>query len=151
MKKLIQLAAGAALVLAFAAGQSARADHGGVFQKWYTKDNKSKVEVYKCGDKICGKFVWLKEPLKDDGTPKTDINNEDEGARNNPIIGLVMLKDFVQDMHDNHKWVGGTIYDPENGKTYSSHMTLIDDGKLEVRGYVGLPMFGRSQDWVKAD
>lgn len=151
MKMLKLLSLIAVGLFAVATLVPAQAGHGGVMQTWFTKDNKSKVQIYKCGEMICGKFVWLKEPLDDSGKPKIDKNNEDEDQRGKPIIGLVMLKDFVEDMHDNHKWVGGTIYDPENGKTYSSQMTLENDSTLNVRGYVGIPLFGRSQEWVKVD
>jgi uncharacterized protein (DUF2147 family) len=151
MNSLSKLLGALALVSAFGLSQTAFAGHGGVLQTWYTKGNKSKVEIYKCESKICGKFVWLKEPLTEKGKPKIDINNEDEGARGVPIIGLVMLKDFVEDAQTDHAWTAGTIYDPENGKTYSAQMTLNEDGSLTVRGYVGLPIFGRSQEWVKAD
>ena len=156
MKKLPLLMTGllmTALAFSFVVGisQTVRAGHGGVLQTWYTLDNKSKVQVYKCGEKICGKFIWVKEPLTEEGKPKVDINNEDESVRGKPIIGLVMLNGFVEDAETAHAWTAGTIYDPENGKTYSSKMTLNDDGTLTVRGYVGLPIFGRSQEWVKVD
>jgi uncharacterized protein (DUF2147 family) len=151
MKKLNLLLIAVAFMIVSGLGQTASAEHGGVLKTWYTKDNKSKVEIYKCGEKICGKFIWLKEPLTEEGKAKVDINNEDESARGKPIIGLVMLNDFVEDAQTAHAWTAGTIYDPENGKTYSSKMTLNEDGTLEVRGYVGLPIFGRSQEWVKAE
>jgi uncharacterized protein (DUF2147 family) len=151
MKKLSLLLAAMAFTFVISLGQTVRAEHGGVMQTWYTLENKSKVQIYKCGEKICGKFIWLKEPTTEEGKPKIDINNEDEDARGKPIIGLVMLNDFVEDAQTAHAWTGGTIYDPENGKTYSSNMTLNDDGTLTVRGYVGLPIFGRSQEWLKAE
>ena len=150
MKKSRLFLTAVAFLFASAIGQTAQAEHGGVFQTWFTKDNKSKVVIYKCDERICGKFTWLKEPLDEAGKPKVDKNNEDEGMRGKPIIGLVMLKDFVEDAQEDHAWTAGTIYDPENGKTYSSKMYLNGDGTLTVRGYVGLPIFGRSQEWVKA-
>jgi uncharacterized protein (DUF2147 family) len=51
---------------------------------------------------------------------------------------------------DGDEWTGGEILDPENGKTYKATLKLADNGqKLLVRGYIGLPIFGRSQTWVR--
>ena len=51
---------------------------------------------------------------------------------------------------DGNQWSGGEILDPENGKTYRATMKLIDGGqRLVVRGYIGLPLFGRSQTWLR--
>lgn len=63
------------------------------------------------------------------------------------IVGM----EIVRHMHaDGDQWSGGEILDPENGKTYRATMRLTDDGqKLVVRGYVGLPLFGRSQTWLR--
>ena len=48
------------------------------------------------------------------------------------------------------EWKGGEILDPKNGKTYSCRLRLKDDGKkLEVRGYIGFSLFGRSQMWLR--
>src|ERR1700758_4194512 len=82
---------------------------------WLTGSGKGKVQIYKTGVEYSGKIVWLKEPLTESGKPKTDKNNPDEAKRSAPILGLNMLKGFV---FYNDKWVDGTIYDPENGKTY---------------------------------
>lgn len=118
----------------------------GVLGQWYTTDKGAKVEIYQCGDKLCGKIVWLADPNKEDGTPKTDENNPDAANHNNPIIGLKMLKGFESD--GTNKWDDGEIYDPENGKTYDCKMTLEGD-VLKVRGYIGISMFGRTETWTR--
>ncbi len=105
------------------------------------------VEIYQCGSKLCGKIVWLKEPNKDNGTPKTDENNPDKAKHNNPIIGLNILTGFVAD--GDNEWEDGEVYDPENGKTYSCEMTL-NGSTLEVRGYIGVSLFGRTEKWTRA-
>ena len=64
-----------------------------------------------------------------------------------PIIGMEILRHM---RHNGDEWNGGEILDPEDGKTYRATMKLSEDGqKLTVRGYIGLPMFGRSQTWVR--
>jgi uncharacterized protein (DUF2147 family) len=69
--------------------------------------------------------------------------------RNNPVIGLVMLTAFKFDGDD--EWIGGDIYDPESGKTYSSYMYLKDINTLKVRGYVGISLFGRTETWTRSN
>lgn len=117
---------------------------------WATEGGKSHVEIAPCGEKLCGSIVWLKEPLDDEGAAKTDKNNPDEALRDRPIVGLPLLAGFVPGEAAN-EWVDGTIYNPEDGETYSCTMTLQSDGSLKVRGYVGLPIFGKSQIWTPAN
>lgn len=56
-----------------------------------------------------------------------------------------MLKGFE---FDDDEWEDGTIYDPENGKTYSCTIKFRD-GKLDLRGYIGISLIGRTQTWYK--
>lgn len=112
---------------------------------WLTGSGKGKVQIYKTGVEYNGKIVWLKEPTYPDGKPKVDKHNSDVAKQTNPILGLNMLKGFV--FHDD-KWIDGTIYDPENGKTYSCKITWRD-GKLDVRGYMGISLIGRTDTWFK--
>ncbi|GGN37246.1 MULTISPECIES: DUF2147 domain-containing protein [Marinomonas] len=73
-----------------------------------------------------------------------------EGVNKNaPIIGLEILSGLKQ---DGDEFVGGQILDPDNGKVYSSKVRLIDGGKkLSVRGYIGVPILGRSQIWERLE
>ena len=115
---------------------------------WATEGDKSHVEIRPCGLKICGIIVWLKEPLDDDGKLKHDANNPNKILRDRSIIGLPLLANFVASTEGN-VWEDGTIYNPEDGKTYSCTLTLLDTKSLKVRGYVGLPMFGKTQIWKR--
>jgi uncharacterized protein (DUF2147 family) len=66
---------------------------------------------------------------------------------NKPVVGLVILRGFKQ---DGNEWNGGTIMDPNNGKTYKCKIKSENNGQtLRVRGYVGISMFGRTQIWKK--
>jgi uncharacterized protein (DUF2147 family) len=116
---------------------------------WLVGNGKAKVEIEKIGKKYVGKIVWLKNPKDANGAIRTDKNNPDEKLRKNPLVGISLLKDFVYD--GENEWKDGSIYDPENGKTYSCNMTLKDTNTLEVRGYVGLSMFGRTDLWKKTE
>lgn len=115
---------------------------------WTNEEGKAKFEIYKCGDKLCGKIVTLKEPLLN-GKPKMDINNPDKNLQSRPLAGMEFMKGFVYD--GNNKWDEGTIYDPESGKTYSCYMKMTGKDKMEVKGYIGISLIGRSQDWTRVD
>ncbi|QCR24915.1 DUF2147 domain-containing protein [Pontibacter sp. SGAir0037] len=113
---------------------------------WTNEEGKANFEIYQCGDKLCGKIVSLKEPNRN-GKPKTDINNPDAKLRSQPLQGLVFLKGF--EFKGDNKWDNGTIYDPESGKTYSCYMKMKNNKQMEVKGYIGISLIGRSQNWTR--
>ncbi|MFT6827670.1 MAG: hypothetical protein ACI9Z3_000727 [Roseivirga sp.] len=113
---------------------------------WLTDENKAKIEVYKQKGLYHGRIIWLKEPLNEKGKPKLDKENNDKSMRQRPVIGMNLIQGFE---FKGDKWEGGEIYDPENGKTYSC-VIKMKGNKLEVRGYVGMTMFGRTVIWTRA-
>lgn len=126
---------------------------------WYSADNASIVQIFKPKTKFQGQIIWLDEPLyakgeKGAGKPKVDRENPDKKKRKVPIIGLGMLSGFTYDKGDK-AWNSGTIYDPEHGKTYKCEIRIEKDvrahsGKrLTVRGYIGLPVLGRTEIWYR--
>ena len=142
MKKILLIATILFTSFTTTFGQSA----DGVRGTWLNNDQDVKVEIYKSGDKYFGKITWAKEMYESDGkTFKKDRNNSDEKLRNRSIINLIILSGFS---YDDGEWKGGEIYNPQNGKTYRSKMYLKGN-KLEVRGYVGSPMFGKTTVWTR--
>jgi uncharacterized protein (DUF2147 family) len=120
-----------------------------ILGKWYTENDKSIVEVVKRGNKFFGSIVWLKDPKEKDGTDKLDKNNPDPALRKKKVIGMELLRDFI--FADNI-WKDGRIYNPEDGKLYSCELKLIENGKkLDVRGFVGITLFGKTQIWRRAE
>lgn len=92
------------------------------------------------------------------GVVEKGLDPEDEGKRcekctdarkNQPIRGMTIM----QGLHkDGEVFDGGEILDPENGKTYKCKLKLLDNGKqLEVRGYIGISLLGRSQIWLREE
>lgn len=132
---------------------SAQADRIlGVYKVTPLKSNEeSKVKIYKTASGTYeGQVIWLKSPYFKDGTRKTDINNPDPKKRNTPGDKILLMKGFTYDSKKD-EWVGGTIYNPINGKTYKCYMKFESDTKLKVRGYVGVPALGESMYWYKVD
>ncbi|HTY00279.1 MAG TPA: DUF2147 domain-containing protein [Bacteroidota bacterium] len=131
-------------------GSTARAQDSTAAKKilgeWLTAEGTSKIEIYKEGEEYCGRISWLKEPERD-GKPRVDDKNPDEKLRSRPLIGLVILRGFSFDGED--QWTGGKIYDPKSGNDYSAKMTLKDDHTLNLRGYVLMPLFGRTETWTR--
>ena len=139
------------LVLTFICCNSlfAQNDADQIIGKWLTGSGNAHVEIYKNGNQYQGKIVWLSEPI-DPTTkkPKTDTKHPNVEQHNRPLLGLINLWGF----HFNEKesnWEGGHIYDPKNGKEYKCNMTLKDKNTLNVRGYIGFSMIGRTDVWTK--
>jgi uncharacterized protein (DUF2147 family) len=114
---------------------------------WETGSGKARVKIDKVGDKFFGKVVWLREPLNEEGKPKVDKNNPDEKLRTIPLLGYKLLKDFSY--VGEKTWEQGTIYDPENGSTYSCTIKMTDENTLDVRGFIGVSLFGRTDVWKR--
>lgn len=121
---------------------------------WYNQEKDARIEIFKCGEKYCGKVVWLKEPdypegSKDGvpGTPKLDHSNPDPAMRRTPVIGLLIVRDFV--FAGDNMWKDGKVYDPKNGKTYSGKMTLVSPKQLNLRGFFGISLIGRTAIWTR--
>lgn len=114
---------------------------------WYNEEKTSRVQFYKVNDKLFGKVVWLKEPVRN-GKDRTDELNPDPKKRNVPLMGLIFMKNFKQS--GPKEWEDGTIYDPKNGKTYSCNMTLKNENTLDVRGYIGISLIGRTSVFTRA-
>jgi uncharacterized protein (DUF2147 family) len=145
MKKRIVLFIIAVIWFSFNSYSQNKADD--IIGIWLTGGKEpAKIQIYKSGEKFYGKIIWLKNPTEN-GKQRVDANNPDKEKRGNPIIGLIMLKDFKFDGDD--EWKEGDIYDPESGKTYSSYIYLKDKNTLKVRGYVGVSLFGRTETWTK--
>jgi uncharacterized protein (DUF2147 family) len=114
---------------------------------WEVGSGKARVKITKYGDKFGGKIVWLKEPNYPDGTKKVDKNNPDESKRTTPLLGYNNLLGFSY--KGKSEYDGGTIYDPENGNVYNCVIALKDENTLEVRGYIGVQLFGRTDTWKR--
>jgi len=117
-----------------------------ILGKWINSSKEAHIDVFKKGDKYFGKIVWLSATKDEKGVVKTDLKNPDEALRGRPILGMEILRDFV---YDDGKWTDGKIYDPKSGKTYSCNMNIKENGDLNMRGYVGISLLGRTEVWKR--
>lgn len=119
--------------------QTIKADD--IIGTYMTDKNEGQVQIIKKGTKYYGTLAWTKTP------GKLDVNNPDKKQQTDKLAGKEILKDFDFDGDD--QWHNGTIYDPKNGKTYSCKITRDEKGNLNVRGYIGVSLLGRTSFWVK--
>jgi uncharacterized protein (DUF2147 family) len=123
------------------------ADPDDILGLWKNGEGTGIVQIYKKGDKYYGKIVWLKVTNDPDGTPRKDINNPEASLRTRPLKGLENLRGFQY--AGDGKWENGNVYDPKTGNDYSCEMTLVNPNTLEVRGFIGISLFGRTDVWKR--
>ncbi|SHJ49391.1 Uncharacterized conserved protein, DUF2147 family [Hymenobacter daecheongensis DSM 21074] len=118
------------------------------FGVWADDTGDTHIEIYRCGERLCGRVVWLREPLDaNTGRPKLDQRNPNADKRTQPLHNLVVLQDLRYNP-DSERWEDGQIYDPASGRTYSCYMRLSKD-RLEVKGFIGFSLIGRSHYWAR--
>jgi len=127
----------AILLLSTANAQSAST----VFGDWKTPTN-SVVRVEPCGAAVCLRIVRLSPSAPE----TTDQQNPDATLRARKLCGLVVGTGFHQD--DAAHLSEGHLYDPKSGHTYRGTITAEGDS-LHLRGYIGIPLFGRSETWQR--
>jgi uncharacterized protein (DUF2147 family) len=114
---------------------------------WLTGNGKAHIKIDKVGNYYFGRIVWIKEPFDTNGKPKLDINNEDVTKRSKPISGMQLLSGF--EWKNNNLWDNGNIYDPENGKNYKCKIDLENIKTMNIRGFIGISLFGRTDIWKR--
>jgi uncharacterized protein (DUF2147 family) len=117
--------------------------------RWYAEGGAAQVEIRQCGAALCGRVVWLRAPLDENGCNLHDRYNPDPRLRNRPVIGLEVLRDLQGSADDDTTWSGGTIYDPASGNTYRCSLQLETENRLRLRGYLGIPLIGRTTTWIR--
>lgn len=142
MKKIIS-AAFLVLIHFIASAQKAE----DVLGEWLPSQGKAHIKISKYGDYFSGRIVWLEEPNDEKtGKPKVDKHNPDPKRKNTPILGLLLMQGFK---FEDGAWKDGTIYDAESGKTYNCTLKLKDKNTLEVRGFIGISLLGRTDVWTR--
>ncbi|WP_313360299.1 DUF2147 domain-containing protein [Empedobacter sp.] len=107
-----------------------------------TKQAKSYVEIFEKDGKLYGKVTKILTKGKEDAKC-TDCSGE---LKNKPILGMQILSGLKK---DGKEWNGGKIIDPNSGKEYKAKMSLNGNDKLDVRGFIGISLVGRTQTWQR--
>ncbi len=107
-----------------------------------TKQAKSYVEIFEKDGKLYGKVTKILTKGKEDAKC-TDCSG---ALKNKPILGMQILSGLKK---DGKEWNGGKIIDPNSGKEYKAKMSLNGNDKLDVRGFIGISLVGRTQTWQR--
>lgn len=106
---------------------------------WLTQSGETRVRVAPCGGNLCGTIIWQK-------TPSKDVNNPDASKKGRNVVGINMI---TMKPAGDKKW-SGTLYNPQDGKTYSGTLTQTGDNSLSLSGCVAA-VFCRSQTWTRVN
>lgn len=136
------------IILATFSVKAQKADD--IIGNWKNGEGTGIIQIYKTtSGHYAGKLIWLKEPIDPEtGKPKLDKRNPDKSKRTVPTLGLVNMHGFVFD-EDDKEWKDGKIYDPKKGKEYSCKVKMVDKNTLDVRGYIGISLIGRTDTWKR--
>ncbi len=114
---------------------------------WKTVDDKtgeakSHLETYEVDGKLYGKVIEILDPEKKGSVCEPCTGDK----KDQPVEGMVLLEGLSK---KSDYYTGGTITDPENGKSYKCYIELKGNDKLKVRGYIGVAALGRTQYWYR--
>ena len=138
----------AGLILAvLALGAAVRASAASPIGIWYAEGGAAQVSIERCGAELCGRVAWLRSPLDEDGCDLRDRNNPDPSLRGRRVEGLEVLRGLAPQADGT--WANGRIYDPASGNTYTCHLSLDGNDRVRLRGYVGIPLLGRTTTWIR--
>jgi uncharacterized protein (DUF2147 family) len=143
MRKLVLVTA---LLISSAAAMSAQAQQQikAPTGLWLTENERSVIDLHQCpGTKeLCGKIHWI---IKDG--MQFDTKNPDASKHTRPLCGLTILSGLKMDNEGN--WQGGKVYKADEGDTYDAKMTVLSPDKVEMRGFMGVSLFGKTQTWKR--
>ena len=147
--RLLPVAVALAALLSMPAAWAADASPVGLWKNIDDVSGKPKalIRISENKGELEGRIEQLFRPAGEEQNPKCV---KCEGVlKDQPIVGMVFMSGLKK---SGDEYNGGEILDPDNGKVYKSKLTLVDGGKkVNVRGYIGIPMLGRSQVWVRQE
>lgn len=141
------------IALALAGASLAAAAQSTPAGLWKTIDDDGKTEksLVRITDNA-GTFSAKVEKIFEAAKQDARCEECSDERKNQPVLGMTIVKGVRANLDDKALWDGGEILDPNNGKTYKVRMKPIDGGKrIEVRGYIGAPLLGRTQTWIRVE
>ncbi|MEI7607290.1 MAG: DUF2147 domain-containing protein [Rhodospirillaceae bacterium] len=133
-----------------AAAEPAAAEKDSAFGVWFTQDHDAAFDLYPCAEgALCGRLIWMADESPDPGGegPPRDLKNPDPAKRSHTLCGMELLTGFHQD--EDGIWDGGRIYNPEDGELYRVRIDVRGPFTLGLRGYILIPLLGRTQIWTR--
>jgi len=116
-----------------------------ILGEWWTEKRDARVKFVRATDGTYqGILVW--DATDKDGSKK-DSKNPDPKLRDRPVVGIVLMWHLT---YKDNAYEDGRVYDPDSGKVYRVETKVESDGRLKVRGYVGLSMFGSTERWTRS-
>ncbi len=134
------------LVLTTGATLFAKDDRDAIIATYLSEDKDAIIAIEKDKESDCyiGRIIKTLTEIE-----YVDSNNPDPAKRDQKVVGSVIIKGMKY--RGKMSWEGGTIYDPTSGKTYSAKMALDKEGNLKVRGFLGIPLLGKTTTWTKLE
>ena len=115
---------------------------------WYAEGGAARVEITACDGGLCGHVAFLRSPFDENGCELRDVNNADPRLRSQAVLGLEILRATESHSGNQREW-SGSIYDPGSGRTYHCTIQADGDDRLQLRGYIGVPLIGRTTTWIR--
>ena len=115
---------------------------------WIDHTGRGAVEIVPCATELCGRIVWMKDPLDKRGKPFVDSQNSDKARRGSPICGLQIIGGLKQQRDGS--WDNGWIYDPEQGESFDLEVRLLQEQVLQVKGYKVVKFLNETFKWQRA-
>lgn len=119
---------------------------------WLSAKKALLVELAPCtagDDTLCGHIVWLKKTHRKDGSLRLDDKNPDPALRDRPWCGIRVIEGLRPASEG--RWDGGTVYDPKRGEEFNLVVETRSDGRLKMRGFVGIELLGRTEIWTRPE
>jgi uncharacterized protein (DUF2147 family) len=115
---------------------------------WFVDGTGAALRIFNCSGLLCGRIVWLQNARDTAEQPAIDGNNPDPASRQRPLCGLTVLRGLRPVGPD--RWNSGSLYNPDDGRTYLVSAELRSADELVARVYVGIPLFGETKTlrWV---
>jgi uncharacterized protein (DUF2147 family) len=114
---------------------------------WEDASGRVRVEIKPCEDRLCGTIVWFQWPNDAQGLPLVDLRNRNPALRTRPVMGLEILRGLRPTGEGT--WGDGKLYNPDDGQSYQVSLTIQDDGRLRLRAFVLLPLFGKTRYFTR--
>jgi uncharacterized protein (DUF2147 family) len=146
MKSIFDLFSLSAAIVLLTAGPTPAQTLNGT---WRTEDGTSRIQFQPCGRALCGRIVWLREPIDPaTGIPWRDKFNPDESLKRRPLLGLRIISELAPVGVD--RWETN-LYNPLDGKTYNGKLTDLGNGRLELEGCALAGLLCQTEIWTLAD